>query len=142
VIAPTAAEQAVEVSAGLTWGEAHRLTLDHPLGQIPVIGSLLGFGRSGIPREGSSGSVNVAHSSGGRPPFRMTSGASERHVVDMADVDGSGGFILPGGQSGYPRHPNAFDQLERWLNGELFLLPVGRTIAEDRTVKRLNLVPL
>ncbi len=140
-VAPAAARQAVEVSAGLTWGEAHRLSLDHPLDNIPVIGSLLGFGRRDIPREGSSGSVNVAHSAGGRPPFRMTSGASERHVVDMADVDGSGGFILPGGQSGYPRHPNAFDQLERWLDGELFLLPVGRSAAEARTVTRLRLVP-
>lgn len=140
-LAPAAARQAVEVSAGLMWGEAHRLTLDHPLDQIPVIGPLLGFGRRDIPREGSSGSVNVAHAAGVRPPFRMTSGASERHVVDMADVDGSGGFILPGGQSGYPRHPNAFDQLERWLDGELFLLPVGRSMAEARTVTRLRLVP-
>lgn len=140
-LAPAAARQAAEVSADLTWGEAHQLSLDHPLGRIPVIGSLLGFGRSDIPREGSPGSVNAAHASGGRPPFRMTYGASERHVVDMADVDGSGGFILPGGQSGYPRHPNAFDQLERWLDGELFLLPMLRSTVEARTVTRLRLVP-
>ncbi|GMR12135.1 MAG: penicillin acylase family protein [Gemmatimonadota bacterium] len=140
-LAPAAARQAVEVAAGLVWGEAQQLSLDHPLGQIPVIGPLLGFGRRGIPREGSSGSVNVAHSSGGRPPFRMTYGASERHVVDMADVDGSGGFILPGGQSGYPRNPHAFDQLERWLDGELFLLPVRRSNVEAKTVTRLRLVP-
>lgn len=141
-LAPAAAREAAAAAGDVPWGEAHRLRLDHPLAQIPVLGPLLGFGRDAIPREGSPASVNVAHSVGSRPPFRMTSGASERHVVDMADVDGSGGFILPGGQSGYPRHPNAFDQLERWLDGELFLLPLGRTLAEARTVKRLRLEPI
>ena len=71
----------------------------------------------------------------------MTSGPSQRHVVDLADVDGSGGFILPGGQSGLPDHRNSFDQLERWQRGELWLLPLARDLVEARTVERLRLTP-
>jgi len=42
-------------------------------------------------------------------------GVSQRHVVDLADSDGCGGFILPGGQSGFSRSPHAFDQPPRLI---------------------------
>ncbi len=76
-LAPAAAREAAAAAGDVPWGEAHRLRLDHPLAQMPVLGPLLGFGRDAIPREGSPGSVNVAHSVGSRPPFRMTAGPSQ-----------------------------------------------------------------
>ncbi len=123
------------------WGEAHQLTLGHPLAGVPVASSLLGFGKGPLPREGSPHAVNVAGYSGSRPPFRVTHGPSQRHVVDMADPDGTGGFMLPGGQSGLPDHPHSWDQLERWQRGELWRLPLAREAVEARTVSRFRLVP-
>ena len=46
-------------------------------------------------------------------------GPSQRHVVDMADVDGSGGFILPAGQSGIPFSRHYRDQHRAWVEGGL-----------------------
>lgn len=117
------------------------MRLDHPLSTVPVIGKLLGFGRSGIAIPGGSHSVSVAAFGGSTPPYTVTHGASQRHVVDLADLDGVGGFILPGGQSGFPRHPNAFDQLPRFLAGELIPIPLERARVEARSVHRLRLIP-
>jgi penicillin amidase len=133
-----AAREASE-HADLPWGEAHRLVLDHPLAQIPLLGSLFRFGRADIPRAGGPHSPNVAPFSGSRPPFRVVWGPSQRHVVDMADPDGSGGFVLPGGQSGYPANPHAFDQLELWQEGRLWLLPLARSRVEERAVATVRL---
>jgi penicillin amidase len=135
-----AAEAAAEFS-DLPWGEAHQLILDHPMSSVPVLGTILRFGRSGIPRVGGPYSVNVASFGGNRPPFRVTYGPSQRHVVDMADPDGSGGFILPGGESGYPANPHSFDQLTLWREGRLWLLPTSRVGVEHRSVARVDLVP-
>jgi penicillin amidase len=139
-LAEAAARTAAEY-ADLPWGEAHQLALDHPLATVPVVGWLFRFGRSGIPRVGGPYSVNVGPFSGARPPFRSAYGPSERHVVDMADPDGSGGFILPGGQSGYPNNPHSFDQLELWREGRLWLLPTERSRVEARSVATLRLEP-
>ena len=99
----------------------------------------LKFGRSGIPRVGGPYSINVATFSGTEPPFEVVYGPSQRHVVDMADPDGSGGFILPGGQSGYPANPHSFDQLELWREGRLWLLPLERSLIEARAVATVRL---
>jgi penicillin amidase len=136
-----AAREAATSVDDRAWGDLHTLALGHPLGGLPLLGGLAGFGRDGIAREGSPHSVNVSSFGGRRPPFRSTHGPSQRHVVDLADVDGSGGFILPGGQSGYPRGAHSFDQLGRWLQGELWLLPLARERVEARTVARLRLIP-
>lgn len=138
---PVEAARAAAGYADRPWGEAHHLVLDHPLSAAPVLGALFRFGRSGIPRVGGPNSVNVAAFSGTRPTFLTTFGPSERHVVDMADPDGSGGFILPGGESGYPAAPHSFDQLELWREGQLWLLPLERSDVEARTVASVRLEP-
>ena len=135
-----AAVAAMELAGGMRWGEAHQLTLNHSLARVPVVGRLMGFGKGPMPREGSPHSVNVADYGGGSFPYRVAAGPSQRHVVDMADPDGSGGFILPGGQSGLPDHRHSWDQLERWQRGDLWLLPLSRDLVEARTVSRFRLV--
>jgi penicillin amidase len=139
-MAADAARAAAEF-ANLSWGEAHQLRLDHFLTGVPLAGGLFRFGRSGIPRVGGPYSVNVAGFGGTRPPFQTGYGPSQRHVVDMADVDGSGGFILPGGQSGYPDNRHSYDQLGLWQDGRLWLLPLSRLLVEARSVATVRLVP-
>lgn len=140
-LGPLAASEAARRLQGRAWGEIQVLDLGHPLQTIPVMGKLLGFGRENLPREGSPFTVNVSHAGGARLPFRVTAGPSQRHVVDLADPDGSGGFVLPGGQSGYPRSPHADDQLKVWQRGELIPLPLDRGRVEAQAAKRLLLVP-
>jgi penicillin amidase len=139
-LAANAATVAAEY-ADLPWGEAHQLALDHPMSVVPVLGKLLRFGRYQVPATGGPYSVNVAGFGGSRPPFTVVWGPSQRHVVDMADPDGSGGFILPGGQSGYPSSVHSFDQLELWRDGRLWNLPLDRDRAESRSVATIWMVP-
>src|SRR5215831_8166655 len=73
---------------------------------------------------GGNHTVNVCPSNEFVPPFHCTEGPSMRHVVDLGDVDGAGGFILPAGQSGNPRSRHYRDQTERWIRGELWIIPV------------------
>lgn len=138
---PTEAARTVAEYADLPWGQAHLLTLSHPMASVPVLGKLLRFGRADIPRAGGPYSVNVGPYSGSHPPFISGYGPSQRHVVDLADPDGSGGFILPGGQSGYPANPHSFDQLDLWREGRLWLLPLARRRVEARTVATVTLNP-
>jgi penicillin amidase len=138
---PADAARAASAFADIPWGEAHQLTLAHPLAAVPGVGSLLHFGRTAIPRVGGPYSVNVAGFGGTRPPFRTGYGPSQRHVVDLADLDGAGGFILPGGESGYPDNPHSFDQLELWNEGRLWLLPLDRNRVEARTVETVWMEP-
>lgn len=123
------------------WGEVHRLSIGHPLGEVPWLGPLFGFGRRDIPRAGSPHTPNVASYGGRSLPFRVTAGPSQRHVVDLGDVDGAGGFVLPGGQSGLPGSPHAWDQLPLWRSGGLVHLPLARAGVQARTLSTLTLVP-
>jgi penicillin amidase len=128
--------------AGTPWGAAHLLDIDHPLASVPVVGDLLGFGRSDVPSPGGPHSPNVADHGGSSPPFRVRHGPSQRHVVDLADPDGSGGFVIPGGQSGWPGARHSWDQLGLWRNGGLVPLPLSREAVEARTTSRLRLLPV
>ena len=128
-----AAPRALEGAEGRTWGEVHRLVLDHPLRDVPLAGWAFGFGRGPLPRAGAHHTVNVAEFAPGRPPYRVRTGPSQRHVSDLAAPDGGGFFVLPGGQSGFPGSSHAWDQLERWREGRLWRLPLERAAVEARS---------
>ncbi|HSG49569.1 MAG TPA: penicillin acylase family protein, partial [Longimicrobiales bacterium] len=137
------AEEAARTAAawgGRPWGEVHQLSLDHPLAQLPLLRIALGFGRGGIPRTGTPHTVNVAEYAPGAENFPVRNGPSQRHVADLADLD-AGGFVLPGGQSGFPRGRHAFDQFPLWEAGGLVPVPMSRGAAEARTRATLRLEP-
>jgi penicillin G amidase len=108
----------------LSWGRAHTLTQEHPLGGVAFLRPFVRFNVGPVPVGGDGYTVNVCHSAESRPPYHCTDGPSMRHVVDLGDVDGGGGFILPTGQSGNPLSPHYRDQTARWQRGELWLLPI------------------
>ncbi len=135
------APRALEEVEGRSWGDVHRLVLAHPMEGIAALDWLFGFGRGPLPRVGAHHTVNVAGFGGGAPPYRVTSGPSQRHVSDLADPGGAGAFILPGGQSALPGGRHSWDQLPRWRQGALWTLPQVRTAVEERSVGRLVLRP-
>ncbi len=121
------------------WGEVHQLELDHPMARVPLLGALFGFGENGIPRKGTPHTVNVAEYRATPDGFHVRWGPSQRHVTDLSDMDG-GGFVLPGGQSGFPGGEHALDQLPVWQAGGLIPVPLSRDRVEERTRARLTLV--
>lgn len=121
------------------WGDVHHTVQEHPLGSVPVLGRLIPFDIGPLATGGGDYTVNVSPSAGRSPPFQSDYGPSLRHVVDFGAVDRVGGFILPAGQSGHPFSPHYRDQTERWLKGELWILPLA--LSEVRARDTLVLVP-
>ena len=132
---------AAETVGERRWGEMHRTHIGHPLGVVRALDRALRLNIGPFPNAGSFYTVNVSGWNGREPPFTNTYGASQRHVVDMADPDGSGGFVIPTGQSGNPFSRHYRDQTPRWRAGRLWLIPLDREKAERRAVSRMTLRP-
>ena len=135
-MARRAAAQALTGRRAAAWADVHPTVMDHPLGAIPLLGRLLRFRIGPLRKGGSNYTVNNSSSSRRRSPFTSDYGPSLRHVVDLGDPDGGGGFILPTGQSGHPLSRHYRDQTARWLRGELWVLPLDqrRVVAVDTLV--------
>jgi penicillin amidase len=113
---------------GCTWGRVHRLVLRHPLG-------VKEFGRGPVPRPGDANTVNAA--GGG---LLQTSGASYRHILDLADWDRSVMTNMPG-ESGDPASPHYDDLLKDWAAGKYHPMPFSRKAVEQAAAERINLTP-
>ncbi|HET7229802.1 MAG TPA: penicillin acylase family protein [Longimicrobium sp.] len=132
---------AVATVGARTWGELHVTQIDHPLGVVSALNRALGLNIGPFPNAGSGNTVKVAGYGGRTPPFVNRYGPSQRHVVDMADVDGDGGFVIPTGESGIPTSRHYRDQTPMWRTGRLWRIPLDRGKAEARRVSRLVLKP-
>jgi penicillin amidase len=96
------------------WGKIHQLHMNHALGRVKILKSLLSIGPIATP--GDEMTVNVGfyrHSN----PYAQTVGASLRFIIDFASPTRAG-FVLPTGQSGHPSSAHYADQTELWLHGE------------------------
>jgi len=136
-----AMRDAVRTVGAKRWGELHVTSIEHPLGVVGVLNRGLGLNIGPFPNAGSGNTVKVAGYGGRQPPFVNRYGPSQRHVVDMADVDGDGGFVIPTGQSGLPTSRHYRDQTPMWRTGRLWRIPLDRGKAEGRRVSRLVLEP-
>ncbi|HEX9109042.1 MAG TPA: penicillin acylase family protein, partial [Longimicrobiales bacterium] len=140
-LAVRAMRAADSVARGKTWGELNHVIVAHALGTVRPLQWLLRLNLGPAPRGGSPATVNVSDWSGGVPPVTTPYGPSQRHVVDMGDPDGSGGFILPTGESGLPFEPHYRDMYPAWRDGRLWRIPLDSVRARARAVHFLELVP-
>jgi penicillin amidase len=140
-LAERAATYADSIARGRSYGDLHTVHAAHALSASPLLRRLLRLDIGHVPGNGSPTTVNVSQHGGLPFPVQADYGPSQRHVVDMADIDGQGGFILPGGQSGLPFDAHYRDQFDTWLNGGLWLIPLDRERSSLRTVHRLTLQP-
>ena len=103
------------------WGEMHRLSLAHPLSNIPLVGGRYEFAEAGV--GGSSDTLmKTAHqTTGERHP--VSYGSNARHVSDMTDPD-ENYFVLLGGQDGWFNSTTILDQWELWRRGEYVRVPL------------------
>ena len=109
------------------WGEMHRLSLAHPLSNVPLIGGRYAFAEAGV--GGSSETLmKTAHQASGER-HSVNYGSNARHISDMTDAD-ENYFVLLGGQDGWFNSTTILDQWELWRRGEYVRVPL--TLAEVR----------
>ena len=125
-------------AAGWSYGDTHRLHLQHPLGAVPVLGRW--FNRGPFPYPGSETTVAAFGTGSGAEQEQIAYGPSMRWISDPGDPDRSRA-ILPTGQSGHPADTHYDDQFERYRRGELRPVYWSEAAAEAAAVSRLRLVP-
>lgn len=140
-LAADAMRTAVQAVGARRWGEMHTTTIGHPMGVVDVLNRALNLNIGPFPSAGSYYTVSVSGWGSRKPPFTNAYGSSQRHVVDMADPDGGGGFVIPTGQNGIPFSAHYRDQTPMWREGRLWLIPLDRGKAEARAVSRMTLRP-
>ncbi|HXG09012.1 MAG TPA: penicillin acylase family protein [Gemmataceae bacterium] len=119
-----------------SWGRLHTVTFRHPLGPLdPAYDKAFSLGP--IARPGDATTPNAASHDA---RFRQISGATYRHLFDLADWDRGLATSAPG-QSGQPGSPHYADLLPLWAEGEYFPLVFSRAKVEQVTKHRLRLVP-
>jgi len=72
--AKEALREALSLAGKNTWGEAHSLTMRHPLARIPVLSGLLGLSHGPWPWQGSGGTLNASY-------FRMDTDSTFSSIV-------------------------------------------------------------
>jgi penicillin amidase len=97
-----------------TWGRAHTLTHNHPLGQQKPLDRLFSIGPFAAP--GGREIPNALGSSIGPAPWAVSYGPSTRRLIDFADASLSLG-INPLGQSGVWFDTHYSDQARRYIAG-------------------------
>ncbi|NJD11120.1 MAG: penicillin acylase family protein [Gemmatimonadetes bacterium] len=123
------------------WGDIHSVRMEHGLGGVAWLRRIFRLNLVQRRAPGSENTVNAVYARAPGLPAVGGWGVSQRHVVDLGDIDGGGGFIIATGQSGLPFDAHYRDQFEKWQHGGLWLLPLDRGLAAARTVHRLTLRP-
>ena len=104
-----------------TWGDMHRLRIEHYFSNMPLIGDYFVYGDYpvGGSREtvmkSAHGLVNDVHPA--------SYGSQARFVSDMGDPDSSE-FALVGGNDGWLGSANQLDQIPLWRNGQYIKMPL------------------
>jgi penicillin amidase len=120
-----------------TWGRLHTVTLRHPLATLgPAYEKA--FNLSPVPRPGDG---FTPHAAAHNAKFEQLTGASYRHIFDLADWDQGVVTSVPG-QSGQPGSLHYADLLPLWAKGEYFPLAFSRKKVEEVTAHRLMLMPV
>lgn len=95
----------------ITWGEKHKISIGHPLKNVPLIGQrykLLSFT--------ASGSVDTVQKAAHQLSSSSTEafyGSNARHISDLSSPD-ENYFVLLGGQDGWFNSENSLDQVKLW----------------------------
>jgi penicillin amidase len=122
-----------------TWGDIHRLVIEHPLGRLPVVGRRLRF--ADLPVGGTSDTVmKTAHATVARR-HRVFYGSVARFVADLSSPDETYAVIL-GGQDGWLGSDTSIDQLELWCQGRAIRLPLRAETAADKFRRVVTLEPV
>ena len=121
-----------------TWGKAHTLTHEHPLGRQPPLDMLFNVGPFAAP--GTHEVPNNLSAGIGNAPWPVSYGPSTRRLIDFADPAHALG-INPVGQSGVLFDKHYADQATRYINGEYVPERFSEQDVEGNSEAVLKLVP-
>jgi len=104
------------------WGDLHTIAFEHPLSAAKPLDLILTIGpvrRAGDGYSPNNGAYSL------KKPYALVSHASERQIVDLADVDASVS-IIPVGESGQPYSRHWGDQTKLWADGQTKPMALSR----------------
>ena len=97
------------------WGKIHTFTLEHPLGSVKILNLIFRFNRGPYEVGGSFHTI-APYSYQYTQPFKVNSGASQRHIYDISNWDNSLS-VTPTGNSGISSSNHFCDQTSLYLSG-------------------------
>ena len=121
-----------------TWGAMHKMRLQHPLAEAPVIGGKFMFKEYGV-----SGSTDTVRKTAHRPTDEVHAtnyGSNARHISDLSDPDANY-FVLLGGQDGWFESTTFLDQAELFERGEYVQVPLRTETVRQSFAHRMVLQP-
>lgn len=116
------------------WGRLHTLTFAHPLGVTEAGRRRFNVGPFALGGYGAT--LRATHASG----TAVTSGASFRQIIDLADWDRSMATNAPG-QSGSPGSPHFADLARLWAASEYFPVAFSEGAVQAAAESTLTLTP-
>ncbi len=102
--------------ASWAWGDKHIVTFEHPLGTVKILDRIFGLNRGPYPANGSSHTV-APYTYKYNKAYKVSSGASQRHVYDLGNWDNSYS-VIPTGNSGLPASEFYCNQTPLYLEGK------------------------
>jgi penicillin amidase len=121
-----------------TWGKAHTLTHEHPLGRQPPLDTLFNVGPFAAP--GTHEVPNNLSASITTAPWPVTYGPSTRRLIDFADPAHALG-INPVGQSGVLFDKHYSDQAQRYITSQYVPERFSEGDVAGNSKETLRLVP-
>lgn len=121
-----------------TWGEVHRLSLQHPIGMIPVLGR--GYRYANIEAFGSTTTINKSAHPVRSDRHNTDFGANARLLMDMGSLDNNRVLLL-GGQDGMMGSDRMTDQAMLWNSGGMVPLPITEDAQRAQAVFSSRLSP-
>ena len=121
-------------SATWRWGDLHTIGFRHPLSNSDARRAV--FDLKPVARGGDGFTPNATRG----PGYSQSSGASYRHILDLADWDRSV-FTSTPGQSGQPGSVHYDDLFPLWAEGRYAPLVFSRKAVEENIAHRLLLQP-
>ena len=120
-----------------TWGNILKITLEHPMGSVKMLDRLFHLNSDTYAMGGSSHTVCPATYEEG---FKVTDGASERHIYNTADWDESY-TVIPTGNSGIPASEFYLSQTKTYVEGRFYKDPFTEDAVKAAAKYRLRLKP-
>jgi penicillin amidase len=105
-----------------SWGELHRVRLQHPLGKLPWLGPRLPTIE--FPSGGTNDTLMKSMHPFTQKRHATNFAANARFVADLSDRDATWAVLL-GGQDGWPGSRTMFDQVGHWRRGDQIRLPLS-----------------
>ncbi len=125
-------EMAGSTPATWRWGRHHTLAPAHPMGELPVIGSLFAVEPRPV-----TGYGETVRSEDGLP---VNHGSALRFVVELTDPPRAR-MVLDAGNSGASASEHYSDHRRAWETAEPYAITMDRELLETTSEGRLQLVP-